>query len=203
MIHVDAFRQYSLFGYKDYDNETINVMPIVLCGTTKLTIATLRSPKYRAMFSPFIFLLLCHVNGLLEIPFNEENDFITLPATYTAGRSSYEIISAPIASYNGYWNLALEVKIENFEPEREICFDDFLDIRDNGGSNSPLLWGICTKKLREKRIISCGNSIQYKQDVVLDHDRMQVSIRAIVDDGTFVKPFLCQHRKLPLKVVNI
>ena len=150
------------------------------------------------MFRALFYFTFSNVNALLELA--RGNEFLTLPATFTVNPPSYEIIT--VLSEAEDPNFAIEIKIENFEPEREICFDDFLDIRDYGGEKASLLWGICTKQLREKIIVSCGSSIQYQQRVAFDSARMRVSIRAIEDDGRHVKPFQCLQRELKLLTTN-
>ena len=81
-------------------------------------------------------------------------DWFTLPSDFGLRTASHQIIRATGA---GKW--VVEMFIENKEPEREICFDNFLDVRDGAGKRPPLLWGICTKQLFSKRIFSCSGFV--------------------------------------------
>ena len=133
----------------------------------------------------FIFIEI----SSLEI--STTDTFLRLPNNFTIGTDGYEIITA-----QGGAGWILEFLIRNFEPERLICFDSILEIRNHGENRVPLLWGICTKQLVKKKIYSCGAAVEYKQHVVLESERMTVAVRAVLDDSSLIKPYLCQKSKL-------
>lgn len=89
---------------------------------------------------------------------------------------SYKIIRA-VNENDPANNYILQFNIKNREPEREICFDAIVNIRDNANDNAPLLWGICTKQLTEKIIYSCSNSVQYMQLVITNSNKMIISVK--------------------------
>jgi len=150
--------------------------------------------QFRKIFL-FYQKILFHVNFLKIIFFGRRTTLCPV------NRPNNEIITTPPPEFGQKY--AIEIWIKNFDPEREICFDSILEIKNHGGNFASLLWGICTKGIKNKKFISCGDSIQYKQKVYINSSRMQIWMRTVVDHGNFVKPFMCQIRKYRRRIILV